>query len=198
MRHTDEELVFRCLDGDTEAFAALVQRYQHAVYATAYHYAGRYGGAEDISQEAFWAAFRSLPQIREPEHFGAWLKGITTRVAANWLRRNAPRLRYETPLPRRRAFFALDPESAVRDGDSPEDLYEAVHRAVDALPERYQLPVVLRYVQEMSYEEISRFTGESYDEIRGILNRAGRMLRETLQQERIVQSQHRNERQESG
>ncbi len=91
MRLTDEELVFRSLDGDTEAFAALVKRYQHAVYATAFHYDGRYGGAEDISQEAFWAAYRSLPRIREPEHFGAWLKGITTagrrQLAAPEMRR---------------------------------------------------------------------------------------------------------------
>ena len=198
MRHTDEELVFRCLDGDTEAFAVLVQRYQHAVYATAYHYAGRYGGAEDITQEAFWAAYRSLPQVRDPEHFGAWLKGITTRVAANWLRRNAPRLRNETPLPRRRALLAFSLDSEDRERDDGGDLYEEVHRAVDALPERYQLPVVLRYVQEMSYEEISRFTGESYDEIRGILSRACKMLRENLIQETMGPSQENEEQRESG
>lgn len=197
MRLTDEELVFRSLDGDTEAFAALVKRYQHAVYATAFHYAGRYGGAEDISQESFWAAYRSLPRIREPEHFGAWLKGITTRVAANWLRRNAPRLRNETPLPRRRALYAQDLPGNSPGGSCTEDVYEAVLRAVDALPEQYQLPVVLRYVQEMSYEEISRFTGESYDEIRGILNRATRMLREMLERQEAAGSEIMEQRQEA-
>ena len=180
MRHSDEELVYRCLEGDAEAFAPLVRRYQHAVYATASHYAGRYGGAEDIAQEAFWAAYRCLPQLKDPAHFGAWLKGITTRMAANWLRRNAPRLRNETPLPRRRAAFAQDILQAPHAARAEEEEYEAIHRMVDALPERYQLPVVLRYVQELSYEEISRFTGESYDEIRGVLNRAGKMLRDSL------------------
>lgn len=197
MRFTDEELVFRSLDGDTEAFSTLVERYQHAVYATAYHYAGRYGGAEDISQEAFWAAYRALPRIREPEHFAAWLKGITTRVSANWLRRNAPRLRNETPLPRRRALFAQDLASSTTGEGLSEDTYDAVHRAVDALPERYQLPVVLRYVQEMSYEEISRFTGESYDEIRGILNRATRMLREYIDQQESMETEETERQQEA-
>ena len=79
----DAELVFRCLEGDTEAFAALVQRYQGAVYATAHYYAGRYGATEDIVQESFWAAYRSLPHLKEAEKFGAWLKEITTRTAAN-------------------------------------------------------------------------------------------------------------------
>jgi RNA polymerase sigma-70 factor (ECF subfamily) len=55
-----------------------------------------------------------------------------------------------------------------------------VQRAIDTLPERYRLPVVLRYLQELSYQEISEYTGESKDEIRGILQRAGRQLREIL------------------
>lgn len=190
MRHTDEDLVFRCLDGDTEAFSELVRRYQHAVYATAYHYAGRYGGAEDISQEVFWTAYRCLPQIREAERFGAWIKGIATRISANWLRRNAPRLRHETPLPRRRAMFMQDMTQSPHDAHAMEEEYEAIHRAVDALPERYQLPVVLRYVQELSYEEISRFTGESFNEIRGILSRASQMLRENLMQQDNEESNH--------
>ena len=195
MRHTDEELVFRCLDGDTEAFAVLVQRYQHAVYATAYHYAGRYGGAEDITQEAFWAAYAvcrrsgsgAFRRVERHHHSGCQL------VAPN-----APRLRNETPLPRRRALLAFSLDSEDRERDDGGDLYEAVHRAVDALPERYQLPVVLRYVQEMSYEEISRFTGESYDEIRGILSRACKMLRENLIQETMGPSQENEEQRESG
>jgi len=55
-----------------------------------------------------------------------------------------------------------------------------VQRAIDSLPERYRLPVVLRYLQEQSYQEISEYTGESRDEVRGILQRAGRQLREIL------------------
>lgn len=176
----DAELVFRCLEGDTDAFGTLVQHYQSAVYATAYYYAGRYGGAEDITQEAFWTAYRSLPHLKDPEKFGAWLKEITTRTAANWLRRNAPRLRLETPLPHRRTIPIEDARQGPHGRLERDERYEYVQAAIDALPERYRLPVILRYLQEMSYEEISRFTGESRDEIRGILHRAGRQLRDSL------------------
>ena len=58
--------------------------------------------------------------------------------------------------------------------------YAQVQRAIESLPERYRLPVVLRYLQELSYEEISQFTGDSIEEIRGILQRAGRQLRDYL------------------
>ncbi|HPO16013.1 MAG TPA: sigma-70 family RNA polymerase sigma factor [Candidatus Hydrogenedentes bacterium] len=176
----DAELVFRCLEGDAEAFGELVQRYQSAVYATAYYYAGRYGAAEDIAQDAFWMAYRSLPHLKDQEKFGAWLKEITTRTAANWLRRNAPRLRHETPLPHRRTVSIEDARQEPKGALERSERYERIQAAIEALPERYRLPVVLRYLQEMNYDEISRFTGESRDEIRGILLRAGRLLRESL------------------
>lgn len=176
----DAELVFRCLEGDADAFAALVQRFQGAVYATAFYYVGRYGAAEDVAQEAFWAAYRGLPHLKDPEKFGSWLKEITTRSAANWLRRNLPRLRMETPLPQRRTVSLEDARLSPNAAMERRETYERIQVAIDTLPERYRLPVVLRYLQELSYEEISHFTGESRDEVRGILHRAGRLLREIL------------------
>jgi RNA polymerase sigma-70 factor (ECF subfamily) len=176
----EAQIVTQCQQGDTEAFGRLVSRYQGAVYSTAFYYAGRYGAAEDIAQEAFLAAYRSLKQLNNPTRFGPWLKEITCRTAANWLRRHGTRLRNETPLPFRRVENIEDlregPGSRLDRGER----YERVQRAIDTLPERYRLPVILRYLQELSYEEIGNFTGESRDEIRGILQRAGRQLRESL------------------
>ena len=50
-QETDATLVFRCLEGENDAYAVLVKRYQGAVYATAHYYAGRYGAADDIARE---------------------------------------------------------------------------------------------------------------------------------------------------
>ncbi|MFP4502017.1 MAG: RNA polymerase sigma factor [Candidatus Hydrogenedentota bacterium] len=176
----DDEAVLRCLSGDADAYTTLVQRYQAAVHATAFYYVGRYGAAEDVAQEAFWTAYRSLRHLKNPERFGAWLREITCRCAANWLRRNARHLSRETPLPHRRTISIEDVRKGPHGQLEGEERYERVQRAIDALPERYRLPVVLRYLQELSYEEISRFTGESRDEVRGILHRAGRQLRDLL------------------
>jgi RNA polymerase sigma-70 factor, ECF subfamily len=176
----DADLVFRCLEGDTDAFGVLVKRYQSAVFATSSYYVGRYGAVEDVAQEAFWAAYRSLPHLKNPERFGSWMKGITTRTAANWLRRNLPRLEQETPLPHRRTVSIEDARQAPDNPARSRERYEGVLKAIDSLPERYRLPVILRYMQELSYEEISRFTGDSREEVRGILQRAGRQLREIL------------------
>ena len=176
----DAQLVFRCLEGDTDAFGELVERYQGAVYATAYYYAGRYGAAEDIAQDTFMAAYRSLPWLKEAAKFGPWLKAIACRTAANWLRRNQRRLMLETPLPYRQHVSIADLRQGPRGNLERGERFERIQLVIDALPERYRLPVVLRYLQELSYDEISVFTGESRDEIRGILQRAGQQLREAL------------------
>lgn len=186
---SDAALVLRCLEGDTDAFGNLVERYEASVYATAYYYVGRYGAAEDVAQEAFWAAYRGLRRLKDPNKLGPWLREITTRTAANWLRKNRSRLSHETPLPHRRT---ISMEEARKGPDAileREDLYARVQRAIDTLPERYRLPVMLRYLQELSYDEISRFTGESRDEIRGILHRAARQLREVLSDDDEQQEQ---------
>ena len=176
----DAQLVFRCLEGDTEAYGDLIRRYQGAVYSTAFYYAGRYGAAEDVAQEAFMAAYRSLPWLKEAEKFGPWLKAITCRTASNWLRRHQRRLLTETPLPHRRPMSIEDTREGPRGNLERDERFERVQRAVDSLPERYRLPVILRYLQELSYDEITAFTGETRDEIRGILQRAGRQLRDSL------------------
>jgi RNA polymerase sigma-70 factor (ECF subfamily) len=180
MRFEDAQLVSRCLEGDTDAFGKLVERYQGAVYATAYYYAGRYGAAEDISQEAFLNAYRTLPQLKDPERFGPWVKALTCRTSANWLRRHHKRIRNETPLPFRRTVSIEDARQGPRGDLERNERYERVQLAIDSLPERYRLPVVLRYLQELSYAEIGSFTGESVDEVRAILHRAGRQLRDVL------------------
>lgn len=180
MHLDDAQLVLSCLDGDTDAYNTLTRRYQSSVYATAYYYVGRYGAAEDVAQDALLEGYRRLPRLRNPERFGPWLKEMTCRTAANWLRRNAERLNQETPLPYKRTISIEDARATPGRSSENKEQLERIQRAIDSLPERYRLPVVLRFLQELSYDEISAYTGDSKDEIRGVLQRAGRQLRNIL------------------
>jgi len=180
MSADDAALVHRCLDGDADAFRELVERYQGAVHATAYYYVGRYSAAEDVAQEAFLGAYRSLTRLREPARFGPWLREIACRTAANWLRRHGKQWDQETPLPFRRTLSIEDAREGPRGLLERSERYARVEMAIDSLPERYRLPVVLRYLQELSYQEIADFTGTTREEVRGILQRAGRQLRDLL------------------
>lgn len=180
MQHNDAKLVQLCLDGDTDAFGRLVDAYQGPVYATAYSYVGRHGSAEDIAQEAFLQAYRSLRRLRDPNRFGPWLREITCRTAANWLRKHAAQLQTETPLPYKPTVSLEDARHGPGARLERLELYDAVRRAIDHLPERYRPVVVLRFLQELSYKEIGDFTGDTVDEVRAILQRAGKMMREFL------------------
>ena len=176
----DAELVRRTMDGDTEAYGQLVNRYQSAVYATAYYYVGRHGAVEDIAQDAFLAGYKSLARLKDPTRFGPWIKEVTSRTAANWLRSHGKRLQNETPLPHRRQVHIEDAREGPAQVFERAERIERVQRAIDSLPEQYRLPVVLRYLQDLNYSEIAQFTGMTRDEVRGILYRAGRQLRQVL------------------
>ena len=183
---SDKRLVEITLAGDPEAFGQLVERYKGAVYALVCHYTGRYGEVEDLAQESFVEAYRSLKRLKEHEKFCAWLRGITYRVCMNWLRKEEKR--HQRTVFRRdedgaddisykaiiSADVSVDRELARR------EVREAVLEAIASLPEKYQLPVVLRYLQELSYEEIGSFMDLPKSTVRGILYRANKILREEL------------------
>jgi RNA polymerase sigma-70 factor (ECF subfamily) len=177
---TDAELVRLCLQGDTDAYGDLVDRYQGAVYATAYYYVGRYGAAEDIAQDAFLAAYRSLPKLKDPDRFGPWLREVSSRTAANWLRKHGKRLENETPLPYRRRIDIEDAREGPERMLQRSEQIDTIHKAIEQLPDEYKLIVVLRYLQELSYDEIVQFTGHTLSEVRGKLQRASDKLRTLL------------------
>ena len=182
---SDKRLVELALAGDRESFGQLIERYQGAIYGLVCHYTGRYGEVEDLAQETFLEAYRNLKQLREHDKFCAWLRGITCRVCMNWLRKEEKR--HQRTVFRRdeaadeisyraiiSADVSIDRELARR------EVREAVLEAIASLPEKYQLPVVLRYLQELSYEEIGSFMDLPKSTVRGILYRANKILREEL------------------
>ena len=182
---SDKALVEMTLTGDREAFGQLVERYQAPVYGLVCHYIGRYGEAEDLAQEAFLEAYRNLRQLREGDKFCAWLRGIASKVCMNWLRREEKRLQ-KTAVRREESTEEISYQTIMSGGVSVDDelvrheIREAVSDAIGSLPDKYRLAVILRYLQELSYEEIGNFMDLPKSTVRGILYRANKILREEL------------------
>src|ERR1700748_431590 len=82
-----DELVERCKKGDTRPFSAIYQKYAKAMYNTSLRIVNHTGDAEDVVQEAFTDAFRSLEDFSYKSTFGAWLKRIVVNNSINQLRK---------------------------------------------------------------------------------------------------------------
>ncbi len=184
MGKADHHFVEQTLLGSQDAFAVLVQKYHGAVYGLAVHLVGRYGEAEDCAQEAFIEAYKSLHRLRDADRFASWLRGITYRTCMNWLRKEQKRadsLAADTSRPSVDDIADSIPSPSSFGSDPVrQETADTVLRAIRRLPEQYQLPVILRYLQEMSYEEIAGFLGTSAGAVRGVLYRANQQLRNEL------------------
>ena len=87
MSWTDEELVARYVEGDTESFNALMQRWERPIYRLAYRLIGREDDARDVCQETFLRAFRGLKKFRSEAKFSSWLYRIAINLCRDWVRR---------------------------------------------------------------------------------------------------------------
>ncbi len=151
--HSDEELVRRSQSGNQNAFNELVLRYQEKVYWIARRFTGNHDNADEVTQEVFCKMFDSLKDFRGESSLYTWLYRVTVNVSLNFLRKQKVR-----------EFLRIDEMFDVEapDAESPDSLVEKdehkalVEEAVAALPEKQKAVFVLRYYEEMPYEEIAK------------------------------------------
>ncbi|MHC5057840.1 MAG: RNA polymerase sigma factor [Planctomycetota bacterium] len=177
--HADEVLVKKTLAGDERAFGRLVERYQGLLMLIAFRRSWRGADCEDVVQEAFVRAFRALATLERPERFRSWLCRICSNVALDCVRRRSPVASFDQDSGLMRA---LPPEGgrappARAEVDEERDRLIA---AIERLPETYQVPVVLRHVEGLSYRDIAKRLGIREDALRKRIHRANEMLRNEL------------------
>lgn len=164
------KLINECLNGNIEAFRDLIMSYQAAVYATAFYYVKNSNIAKEIVQETFLNAYKNLHQLRDLTKFGSWLREITVRISFQYVQKKKEISREIS----QNKIVSINSEKILNKGSSLS--FEEVKFAIQQLPERYRLPVVLKFLEGMTYEEISKFTGESPGEIKGIIQRSVKQL----------------------
>ena len=178
----DELLVEQFSRGDDSAFERIVEQHSAEVAALANRLLGWPGEVEDVTQEIFLAAFLGLKKFRCECSLKSWLFTITINKCRSYRHRWKLRHLQAIPIPINGIGMRLPPAAAVEASDSPmnaED-FQRVHLAVAALPVKYREPVVLRYLQELGTDEISRILGISKNTLHVRLSRARKRLREDL------------------
>jgi RNA polymerase sigma-70 factor, ECF subfamily len=174
VEQSDGELVRRVLAGDTEAYAGLVARYRDRCARFATHMLGNAEDAEDATQDAFVRAFRSLARCESPEQFAPWLY----RIVVNRCRT------YGARRGRRARTFVYDEEALAQASVMPEEAREAWREEISAALARLdplqREAFLLRYVEDMGYEEMSRVTGAGVSALKMRAKRACNRMRELL------------------
>lgn len=172
----DAELVRRVLAGDTRAYAALVARYRDRLGRYAVHMLGDREDAEEVLQDAFVRAYRSLQRCDDPERFGAWLYGILVNrcrtAGARAARRGRLFVRDEAAL-----SGAAFPSLAERS-----DSEEVVRSALARLAPEHREAFLLKYVEDLEYEEMARLTGAGVSALKMRVKRAREQLQVILRE----------------
>ncbi len=183
-RAEEAALVAAARDGDLEAFNRLILRYRQQVYNLAYHFLHDPAAADDATQEAFIAAYRSLKRFRGGS-FRAWLMRIVANAARDELRRRKRR-----PTVSWEAFGELDEEAnpyLVDEAEGIEARTErhalrlALERALAELPERQRALILLIDHWGFSYEEAAQALGLRLGTVKSGLARARSKMRRYLQ-----------------
>lgn len=177
----DGDLVALTLRGNSEAFATLVERYDRAVYHLAYRTLHDAEEARDVTQEAFFKAFRSLRTFKAGAKFSTWIFAITYHACCDRLSRRKHYSGDELP---ERADAAPGPEQRVIALDEASRL----RAAIDALPEKYRTVITLFHLQGKQYEEIATVLGLPMGTVKTHLFRAKEQLRRLLSGMEVTES----------
>ncbi|GGO20174.1 RNA polymerase sigma factor [Deinococcus humi] len=174
------ELLERLKAGDEAAWYAFVQEYEGRMYGYLYRLEGNSEDALDLTQEVFYRAWRSIHTFRPGERVLPWLYQVARNTQIESHRRKQLQ-RFSLEQAREDVGFEVTSEarSPVRAAESA-DAQDRVQRALLQLPEDYREAVVLRFVEDLPYEDIARIQGVAVGTAKSRVFRAKEQLAELL------------------
>jgi len=182
----ERELIERVLAGEKDLFCELIRPCERGVFLAAASILGNDADAEDAAQEAFMKAYRNLDRFRQESKFSTWLIQIAINNARMKLRKD-----------RRYLYASIDAGEETTEGDyiptdladwrkipsealEQSELREALNKALNSLPEKYRIVIILRDVQQMSIAETAKALGISEENVKTRTSRARLQMRDRL------------------
>jgi RNA polymerase sigma-70 factor (ECF subfamily) len=185
---SDAELVALCQQKDERAFEFLIKRHQRTVYGMLVKLAPDWNDTADLAQEAFIRIWKGIGNLQNPKAFKSWMCQIVTHLFYDELRkspRRSPAISLDQSM-----FGEEDGESPSRDiADSsagPEELMQRkdtnqmVESAIASLPRQFRTAIVLRDLEDMTYEEISKITQSDIGTVKSRISRARTKVQQVL------------------
>jgi RNA polymerase sigma-70 factor (ECF subfamily) len=184
MRVSDEELVTRVQGGDTESFSELADRWADHAYGLALSIVKKPEDAEDVVQEAFLSAFRSIPRFKHGSTFGTWLYRIVTNAALVRIRKSAREVFLDGP---EEDNGHKVPEGLIDWTDTPlddlinQETRELMDAAIEHLPLDQRTVFVMRDIDGLTANDVAEVLDLSVPAVKSRLHRARVQLRDELE-----------------
>ena len=182
----DAALMLRVKQGDSTAFAVLVDKYKQPVMNLAYRMLGDATEAEDVAQTVFVQVYKSARRYEVSSKFSTWLFTIARNLCLNEIRRRArhPADSMDAPRP----HLAEEPAQQFEDKRAcgpPESLLQGelaakIEQALAGLPENQRIAILLCRQDELSYEEIAKVIGCSLSAAKSLIHRGREALKQKL------------------
>lgn len=183
----DSILVEKSRAGDVAAFEELVKRYEKKIYTLAYRYSGNYDDANDIAQDAFIKAYRSMPSFKGEASFATWLYKITVNVCRDEFRK---KIRHnnlsldEAIQPHRETPIFAATKLSPQEYAEREDLKDFVKRCLKSLSSDHRLILILREIYGMSYNELASCMECPMNTVKARLHQARQALKKKIMDRR--------------
>ena len=176
----DTRLVHVSQQGDQEAFALLVQRHQHHVYQLCWRMLQDEDDASESTQEAFVAAWQGLPSFRGDARFSTWLYRITYHCCLRQLQVRKREHAVQEAIYTEHLLATMNPEQQAEQFFERQEQQVSVREQMMRLPSKYRMVLILRHVQDRTYEEIAERLSLPIGTIKTHLFRARALLKERL------------------
>jgi len=183
------DLIVRCQTGNREAFDELIARYQRYVFNLVYQHLGDIDDIDDVAQEVFVRIYKFIRKYRGQASLESWIYKIVLNYCRTHARRRSSLARLFVPISttkhdEERSFELLDalpdhsynPEKTIEQRKIVQEIMEAVR----ALPEIYRNILIMREVNELSYEEIAEILGISIGTVKSRISRARDLVRQKV------------------
>ncbi|MCZ6635245.1 MAG: sigma-70 family RNA polymerase sigma factor [bacterium] len=180
----DHELVDLARDGDQGAFSELVRRHHERIFQMVYALVGNREDADDLAQEVFLKAYRSLHRFQGQSKFYTWVYRIGVNCCLDWMkvqkrRKNVSRMKeWWDRCEESEALFTQPERPDVK--VARREFHETLEAALALLVPDYRTALVMRELNGLSYEEIATSLGCSVGTVKSRLFRARSQLKETL------------------
>ncbi|MHB9110331.1 MAG: RNA polymerase sigma factor [Armatimonadota bacterium] len=165
----DKCLIARFLAGDAAAFERLFRKYQRPLFVVCLRFFGNAADAEDVLQDAFLQIYTGLARFNGRSTFFTWAYSVAVHACLTKARQA------------KRSTGMVD--GSLFEGRSPDPLRQQVRDAVQALPDRYRMVVILQYYQGLSQAEIAQVLHWTVGQVKINAHRARNLLRESLGRE---------------